>query len=179
MVKNTGYARFSNQEIMLSLPADTVKELELKEEEQLLVTLKPTDADGFLLDIRRNGVSVTDLAPMQVTLPYIPRDASAHLILVDSKGNEVTQGTLSETHGLVTFTLHQTGSFSIQEHGDTKLLPDREADDAETDNTITDTISPDDNESGETHFPWPAIVVAFVTLALTVVLFTIYRKRGK
>ena len=172
MVENTGYARFSNQEIMLSLPADTVMELELKEEEQLLVTLKPAGSNGFLLDIRRNGVSVTDLAPMQVTFPYIPRDTSAHLILVDSKGNEVTQGILSETQGLVTFTLHQTGTFSIQEHIGIELLPD-------TDNITTDNTTTGDNESDETHFPWPVIVVAFVTLTLTVVLFTLYRKKGR
>lgn len=177
MVKNTGYARFSNQEIMLSLSADTVKELELKEEEQLLVTLKPAGSNGFSLDIRRNGVSVTDLAPMQVTLPYIPRDTSAHLILVDSKGDEVAQGTLSKTQGLVTFTLHQTGTFSIQEHSDTKLLPD--TDSTITVDTTTDNTTTGDNESDETHFPWPAIVVVFVTLTLTVVLFTLYRKKGR
>ena len=159
MVENTGLARFSNQEILLSLSADTVKQLELKEEEQLLVTLLPIGTDAFSLDIKRNGEPITTLDHMQVTLPYTMKDASSHLVLLDNEGNEVSQGILSEAQGLVTFTLHQTGAFSIQARTDSQA-----------------------SSLGATEtkpFPWPAVIIPCLLLALVIVLLILHAKRGK
>lgn len=159
MVETTGYARFSNQEILLSLPADTVKGLGLEDVSELLVLLNPIDKYSFSLDIKKNGEPITIVRNMQVTLPYTPKEASSRLILVDNSGNEVTYGELSETQGLVTFTLNQTGVFSIQEHIGTALLP------------------PD--ETANPQFPLPIVITVFIAFALAVVLFILYRKRGK
>lgn len=159
MVETTGYARFSNQEILLSLPADTVKGLGLEDVSELLVLLNPIDKYSFSLDIKKNGEPITIVRNMQVTLPYTPKEASSRLILVDNSGNEVTYGELSETQGLVTFTLNQTGVFSIQEHIGTALLP------------------PD--ETSNSQFPLPIVITVFIAFALAVVLFILYRKRGK
>lgn len=159
MLETTGSARFSNQGILLSLPADTIKKLALTDEEQLLVTLKPSGKDGFSLDIMRNGEPISTLNDMQVTLPYAQKNAHSTLVLVDSEGKEVTQGSLSETPGLVTFTLQQTGAFSIQEHVGTELLAPTEADEA--------------------TFPWTIVIVTSLVLTLSTVLFILYRKRGR
>lgn len=159
MVDNAGCARFSNQEILLSLPAGTIEELKLEDTEQILVTLKSIDKYNFFLDIKRNGEPITILGNMQVTLPYAPKDASSQLVLVDSNGNELTRGNLSESQGLITFTLNQTGVFSIQEHIGTALLP--------PDETVTQ------------QFPWSVVITASLVLVFAVVLFILYRKRGK
>jgi len=159
MVENTGFARFSNEEILLSLDADTVRALELKDDEQLLVTLLPLGTDGFSLDIKRNGEPLTTLEHMQVTLPYTTRDASSHLVLVDNQGTEVTKSNLSEDSGLVTFTLHQTGIFSIQEH--------------------TASQASSSTEIATNSFPWPAVIISLLLLVLVVILLIIHAKRGK
>ena len=159
MVDSTGSARFSNQEIMLSIPAETIAKLGLEKEEQILVTLLPMGTDGFSLDIKRNGELVTDLGQMQITLPYTPKDASSRLVLFDDMDNEVTTGTLSETRGLVTFSLNKTGVFSIEEEiSATQLAP---------------------AESDEKQPALPILIVVFLVLTAIVVLFILYRKRGR
>jgi len=157
MVETTGYARFSNQEILLSIPADTINKLALKEEDQFLVTLQPAGTDGFSLDITRNGDPISTLSDMQVTLPYTQRNAGSTLVLVDSKGTEVAHGRSSETPGLVSFTLQQTGAFSIQEYVGTELLTPAETDEA--------------------TFPWTIVLVTSLILATAV--FVLYRKKGR
>ncbi len=169
MVETTGLARFSNQEILLTLSADTIKQLGLTAKEQLLVTLLPVGTDGFSLDIKRNDEPVTDLNHMQVTLPYTPKDASAIISLLDNSGNEVSQGTLSGTQGLVTFTLHQTGVFSIQEWTDSQT-PD-------IDMVFAEQTPPP--EIGKSQFPWIAVIVAVPVLTLAIVVFILYRKKGR
>lgn len=159
MVESTGSARFSNQEIMLSIPAETIEKLGLEKEEQFLITLLPMGTDGFSLDIKRNGELVTDLGQMQITLPYTPKDASSRLVLFDDMDNEVTTGTLSETRGLVTFSLNKTGVFSIEEEiSATQLAP---------------------AESDEKQPALPILIVVFLVLTAIVVLFILYRKRGR
>jgi len=145
---------------LLRLTADTVKRLGFKENDQFLVKLESTDAYAFSLDIKKNGEPITFLEDMQVTLPYTPNNTSSSILLINDAGEEITQGNLSEAQGLVSFTLNQTGSFTIQE---------RTTNPEPTAPAIT----------GETQFPWVIVIATSLVLALTIVLFMLYRKRGK
>lgn len=191
MLKNTGFARFSSQEIMLKMSADTIEQLALKGDDRLLVTILPNGTNGFTITITRNGEEITSLEAMEITLPYTLTDASATPYLSDGNGQEVAMGNLQKEQGLISFTLEHTGTFSILErsavqqdstYGDTTMGGSNQSDsDTSKDASVTtymEQTSPSEHSHSNTL--WLLAVFGLGVITLGFILFIhFYKKREK
>ncbi len=114
MLENLGTARFSAEVIMLDIPRESIISLGISDTDRLLVTILPLENHGFSIDIFKNDVAVTEISSMQISMPYQPPEDTTQ-ILVNESGKEVASGDYNPDTKLVTFTIHETGTFYIKD----------------------------------------------------------------
>ena len=114
MLENLGSARFSEETIMLDIPADAITSLGIGDTDQLLVTILPLQNNGFSIDILKNDIAITTLSSMQVSLPYQPAPNTTP-VLMNEYDEKVSSGEYRPDTGIVTFTINETGIFYIQD----------------------------------------------------------------
>ena len=114
MLETSDTALFSNGSISLNIPADSIASLDLSSTDRILVTILPHGNNGFSVSIFKNDVAVTKVSTMQISLPYEPAKNTVP-VLFSENGNKIASGDYVTETGLVTFTIHETGTFYIQD----------------------------------------------------------------
>lgn len=114
MLESLDTALFSNGSISLNIPADSIASLDLSSTDRILVTVLPHGNNGFSVSISKNDVDVTNVSSMQISLPYEPAKNTVP-VLFSENGNKIASGDYVTETGLVTFTIHETGTFYIQD----------------------------------------------------------------
>ncbi len=170
MIQSTGTARFSEDTIMLDIPEDVIKSLNISETDRLLVNILPLKNNSFSVDISVNDIAVTALSGMQISLPYQPAENTTP-VLVNADGTVIAVGNYDENTGLVTFTINETGTFYIRD----EEVPMQ---DTFTDNTHTETeISTPAENSENSAFTLIAIAAIGITCSVAVAIFIYTKKR--
>ena len=170
MIQSTGTARFSEDTIMLDIPEDVIKSLNISETDRLLVNILPLKNNSFSVDISVNDIAVTTLSGMQISLPYQPAENTTP-VLVNADGTVIAVGNYDENTGLVTFTINETGTFYIRD----EEVPMQ---DTFTDNTLTETeISTPAENSENSVFMLITIAVTAIACSVAVAIFIYINKR--
>ena len=156
MLENLGSARFSEETIMLDIPADAITSLGIGDTDQLLVTILPLQNNGFSIDILKNDIAITTLSSMQVSLPYQPAPNTTP-VLMNEYDEKVSSGEYRPDTGIVTFTINETGIFYIQD----EAVPMQ---DSFNDNTLTEAeITAPEKGNDNSGFKMIATVVTVTT----------------
>jgi len=170
MIQSMGAARFSEDTIMLDIPEDVIKSLNISETDRLLVNILPLKNNSFSVDISVNDIAVTALSGMQISLPYQPADNTTP-VLVNANGTVIAVGNYDENTGLVTFTINETGTFYIRD----EEVPMQ---DIFTDNALTETeISTPTENSENSAFTLIAIVATVIICSVAVAILIYTKKR--
>ncbi len=114
MLENSGTARFSKQGITVTLPKETLSNLNILDNDQITVIIERLNDTTFYFDFQINGQSVPSLASTHIMLPFVAQHAHSELTILDEEGHMYPVN-YDGTQGICSFYLNTTGRFFIDE----------------------------------------------------------------
>ncbi len=115
MLEDTGAARFSKQGVTITISAQVLAQLDIKDTDRISVTIERLSNTTFRFNIELNGVLLSDLPETVVMLPYQKQSPSSELIVTDELGSSRT-GSYDSSLETASFMVDHTGQFIISEN---------------------------------------------------------------
>ena len=109
---------FEKKGIAVELFSSFLNTLSLGDEELLEVTIEQPQPDSFRLTVVANGKPVTELPDTTVRIPWKKSETMPEC--VDSTGSQKNPAVYSSETGMISCTIHSTGTFRLQSPSDAK-----------------------------------------------------------
>ena len=120
MVDSAKQARFEKQGVTVTFSAQAMSTLGVLDSDRITVGVEKQGPDTVVVSFLVNGQPVTALADTQLMVPYDLQTPGAALLLQNSQGETVAQGSYDPALGVATFVVDATGRFTIVE----EAIPD-------------------------------------------------------
>ncbi len=114
MLSDMGTARFSKQGVTVTLSANTLNQLNIKDADRFSITIERIGDTEIYFFVELNDIPMTKLPGSVIMIPLHMQNDNSSLLLIDERG-ESYEGSYDTSISVATFTVDESGYYTIKE----------------------------------------------------------------